>query len=135
MVIEISEARNFSIDQVIELYNANKWSSAEKPNELYQALMNSHSCISAWMDGNLLGLGNAISDWHLVVYYPHLLVHPDYQGRGIGQMIMARMQEKYHDFHMQLLTADGRSINFYKKLGFEAAGETKAMWIYSGKEH
>lgn len=83
----------------------------------------------------LVGVGNAISDGHLVVYYPHLLVHPDYQGKGIGQMIMDKMQEKYGNFHMQMLTADGKAIDFYQKIGFTRAGKTEPMWIYKGEEH
>ncbi|MFD2905197.1 GNAT family N-acetyltransferase [Sphingobacterium anhuiense] len=51
----------------------------------------------------------------LVVYYPHLLVHPDYQGKEIGKMIMDKMQEIYCSFHMQMLTADGDATEFYKK--------------------
>lgn len=135
MKIKLSEDRNIDKDKIVGLYRANKWSSAEKPNELYQALMNSHSLISAWEEDNLVGIGNAISDGYLVVYYPHLLVHPDYQGKGIGQMIVAKMQEKYKDFHMQMLTADGMAIDFYKKVGFVRAGQTESMWIYKGNEH
>lgn len=135
MKIRISESRNIPLVQILELYRANEWSSANKPKQLYNGLMNSHSLISAWDGDRLVGLGNAISDGYLVVYYPHLLVHPDYQGKGIGQMIVAKMQEKYGDFHMQMLTADGRAIDFYKKVGFERAGETEPMWIYAGKEH
>ena len=117
------------------MYKANEWSSAEKPNQLYNGLINSHSLITAWDDNQLVGLGNAISDGFLVVYYPHMLVLPDYQGQGIGKMILDKMQEIYSDFHMQMLTADGRAIDFYKKNGFEKAGETQPMWIYSGNEH
>jgi len=36
-------------------------------------------------------------------------------------MIMDKMQEKYKGFHMQMLTADGKAIDFYKKVGFEKA--------------
>jgi len=135
MNIEISETREIDRRQIIELYQANKWSAAEKPDKLYQALMHSHGLVSAWQGEELLGIGNAISDGHLVVYYPHLLVHPDYQGQGIGQMIVARMLEKYKHFHMQMLTADGKAIGFYQKMGFERAGETEPMWIYKGNEH
>jgi GNAT superfamily N-acetyltransferase len=133
--IKISDTRNISIEQVIELYKANQWSSAEKPNQLYNGLMNSHSLITAWDNNRLVGLGNAISDGFLVVYYPHMLVLPTYQGQGVGKMILDKMQEIYRDFHMQMLTADGRAIDFYKKNGFEKAGETQPMWIYSGNEH
>ncbi len=97
--------------------------------------MNSDSLITAWDGNRLVGLGNAISDGYLVVYYPHLLVHPDYQGKGIGRMIFNRFQKKYGNFHQQTLTADGKAIDFYEKCGFETAGSTQSMWIYQGDEH
>ena len=135
MRFTISETKNISTEQIVELYKANEWSSAEKPTELKNALLNSHSLVTVWDKEKLVGLGNAISDGHLVVYYPHLLVHPKYQGKGIGNMIMDRFQEKYKNFHMQMLTADGKAIDFYKKNGFEKAGKTMPMWIYKGNEH
>ena len=57
---------------MIELYNSNEWSSAEKPTELKNALLNLHSLVTAWDKEKLVGLGNAISAGYLVVYYPHL---------------------------------------------------------------
>ena len=119
MDIEIKETKEINKEKIIELYKANKWSSAEKPDLLYKALMNSDSLITAWDGNRLVGLGNAISDGYLVVYYPHLLVHPDYQGKGIGRMIVDKFQKKYGNFHQQMLTADGRAVDFYKKNGFE----------------
>ncbi len=135
MSIEIKNTREITQEQVLELYTLNKWSAAEKPDILYKALMNSEELVSAWDGEQLVGLGNAISDGYLVVYYPHMLVHPDCQGKGIGSKILSRLQEKYKDFHMQILVADGRAIDFYGKNGFEKAGETQSMWIYKGKEH
>lgn len=135
MTITISERRDISSSAIIDLYRANKWSSAEKPVELVNGLRNSHSLFSVWDDDKLVGIGNAISDGHLVVYYPHLLVHPDYQGKGVGQLIMKKMKDKYGHFHMQILTADEQAIDFYKKIGFVKAGKTEAMWIYNGDEH
>jgi GNAT superfamily N-acetyltransferase len=58
---------------------------------LFNGLLNSDTLITAWENKKLVGLGNAISDGHLVVYYPHLLVHPDYQGKGIGKMIFDKI--------------------------------------------
>ncbi len=135
MDIEIKETKEINKEKIITLYKANKWSSAKKPDLLYKALMNSDSLITAWDGNRLVGLGNAISDGYLVVYYPHLLVHPDYQGKGIGRMIVDRFQKKYGNFHQQLLTADGKAIDFYRKCGFETAGSTQSMWIYQGDEH
>lgn len=133
--IEISETREIDQAEIVALYKANEWSSADHPNQLFNALMNSHALVSGWHDGKLIGIGNAISDGFLVVYYPHLLVHPRYQGKGVGQRIVRRLQEKYASFHMQMLTADGKAIEFYRKMGFERAGQTEPMWIYKGNEH
>lgn len=135
MNIKLSVNRDLNADDILQLYKANKWSAAEKPELLMKALLNSHSLVTAWDATTLVGLGNAISDGYLVVYYPHLLVLPSYQGKGIGRLIMDKMQEIYKGFHMQMLTADGNVIDFYKKNGFERAGQTEPMWIYSGGDH
>ena len=82
-----------------------------------------------------MGVGNALSDGHLVVYFPHLVVHSEYQGRGIGTELMRRLMARYHGFHQQALLADGRAIDFYKKLGFTRAGSTEPMWIFDEHEH
>ena len=135
MTITIIDSKDINLEDIIELYRANKWSSADRPNELYKALINSHTLITAWDNEKLVGLGNAISDGYLVVYYPHLLVHPNFQGKGIGKMIVDKMQDIYGHFHMQMLTADGKAIDFYAKQGFKRAGQTEPMWIYQGDEH
>jgi GNAT superfamily N-acetyltransferase len=121
--------------EVVALYKANHWSSAEKPEKLIPALRNSHTLVTARIDNELVGIGNAISDGHLVVYYPHMLVHPAYQGKGIGRKMMQAMQSVYGNYHQQMLTADGEAIEFYKALGFERAGKTESMWVYAGTEH
>lgn len=121
--------------EVIALYRANEWSSADKPPQLMSALRNSHTLVTARIGGELIGLGNAISDGSLVVYYPHLLVHPCHQGKGIGRKMMEAMQDVYGGFHQQMLTADAGAIDFYKALGFQRAGKTEPMWVYAGDEH
>jgi GNAT superfamily N-acetyltransferase len=134
-MITFSEQRTLSLAQILPLYQANSWSSAQKPDLLHQALLNSHALVSAWDSETLVGLGNAISDGFLVVYYPHLLVNPAYQGQGIGKQIMAILQQKYTAMHMQILVADHEAIAFYKKCGFTPAGQTQSMWIYEGNDH
>lgn len=121
--------------EVVELYRLNNWSSADKPNQLLPALRNSHTLVTARISGSLVGIANAISDGHLVVYYPHMLVHPEFQRQGIGRKMVAAMNSIYGEFHQQMLTADGEAIEFYKSVGFVRAGKTVPMWIYSGTEH
>jgi ribosomal protein S18 acetylase RimI-like enzyme len=133
--IRYRKTRDIPLARILPLYRANGWSAAEKSAKLEKALKSSHSLVSAWEGSRLVGLGNAISDGHLVVYYSHLLVHPEYQGRGIGKRLMEMLMAKYKDFHQQILVADGRAIGFYRKLGFQRAGKTQPLWIYAGKDH
>jgi len=133
--IHYSETRDIVLESILALYSANEWSSAQKPELLHKALLGSHSLFTAWDGQRLVGLGNAISDGHLVVYYPHLLVLPEYQGRGIGRELMRRLMVRYQGFHQHMLVADGRALDFYRKCGFARAGKTEPMWIYAGHDH
>jgi len=133
--LRFSDTRDLTVEDILALYRANEWASAGKPGLLHQALRASHSLVTAWDGPRLVGLGNAISDGFLVVYYPHLLVLPEYQRRGIGAELMRRMLKRYEGFHQQVLVADGRALEFYRRCGFERAGKTESMWIYAGHDH
>lgn len=121
--------------EVVALYAANGWSAAEKPGPLLAALRGSHTLATARYAGALVGLGNAISDGHLVVYFPHLLVLPGHQRQGIGRRLMEGLLTRYRGFHQMMLVADGGAVDFYERMGFQRAGKTTPMWIYSGQEH
>lgn len=134
-MIELKDTKELDRKQVINLYTANEWSSAKKPEVLLNALKNSHSVITAWENNQLVGLGNVLSDGHLVVYYPHLLVHPDFQGKGIGRLIIEEFSKIYGNFHQQILVSENTAVDFYKKCGFTFADDTTSMWIYQGDDH
>jgi len=141
--IRYSDDAKPTLEQVLGLYRAVGWSSADKPQKLHAGLLGAHSLVTAWHDGGsgggdgslLIGLGSAISDGHLVVYFPHLLVRPGYQGHGVGTRLMGIMMKRYRGFHQQALLADGRAVDFYRKLGFSRAGTTEPLWIFDGHEH
>lgn len=121
--------------EVVDVYAANGWSSAGKPQQLLAALRNPHSLVTARIDARLVGLGNAISDGHLVGYFPHLLVHPAFHRQGLGRGMMHLLLARYRDFHQLMLAADGAAVDFYQAMGFQRAGKTVPMWIYAGHEH
>ena len=135
MEVRYSKTDSLSEEEVINLYKAVGWSSAEKPKVLMKALLGSHSLVTARVGSKLIALANAISDGHLVVYYPHLIVHPDHQRQGIGTGIMRILTAEYASFHQQQLTADGDAVKFYESLGFVRSGRTEPLWIYQGDEH
>jgi GNAT superfamily N-acetyltransferase len=133
--VSYCETRDIDVGSVVALYRANGWSAVEKPDLLHQALMNSDTLMSAWHGRRLIGLGNAISDGFLVVYYPHLLVLPEYHGQGVGSMLMELLKNRYKNFHQHILVAEGKAVKFYENLGFVRAGKTEPMWIYAGNDH
>ena len=124
-----SYSDSFSIprDQILSLYEANEWSSAKRPDELCRGLANSAALVSAWDSDRLIGLGNAISDGHLVVYFSHLLVHPDYHRRGVGIEIVRRLRAEFEGFHQQILVAENPAIPFYTACGFDTLDDKKPM--------
>jgi GNAT superfamily N-acetyltransferase len=135
MEVSVQISKEIQEGEVVELYRANGWSSAEVPEKLIPALLNSDMLVTARKSGKLIGIGNAISDGCLVVYYPHMLVDPNFHGFGVGRKMMELMQSKYKDFHQQMLTANDEAVDFYKALGFERAGKTEPMWVYAGNDH
>lgn len=128
--ITLSDSRSPGREAVLDIYRANGWSAADKPDALMAALSGSHSLVTAWQDDRLVGLGNAISDGHLVVYYPHIIVHPDMHRRGVGGLIIKRMIEIYDGFHQHMLTANAEAVGFYESCGFVRAERMEPMWIY-----
>jgi len=49
--------------------------------------------------------------------------------------MLEAMPNIYGGYHQQMIVADGKAIEFYKKLGFEKTGKTESMWIYQGDDH
>ena len=133
--IEFRDNPDLPSEAVLALYRSLDWAAAQKPQALCRALAASHALVSAWHGQALVGLGNTLSDGHLVVYYSHLLVQPLYQGRGIGRGIVERLMARYPDFRQHVVVADGGAVGFYRKCGFATAGNTRSMWIYAGDDH
>jgi GNAT superfamily N-acetyltransferase len=133
--IEFREAGDLPEQQVLRLYSECRWSAAQRLPELLAGLSGSHVVVSAWHADSLVGLGNAISDGALVVYYPHLLVRPAYQRSGIGRQIMQRLQLHYRGFHQQVLLAVLDAAPFYKALGFAPARSVTPLWVYEDTDH
>ena len=130
--VDIQFERQFEKAEVVELYQTVGWASAKKPDLLVRSLNHSDTVVTARVSGKLIGLCNALSDGYLVVYYSNFLVHPEYQGRGIGRALMEKMQKIYSAFPQQILVAYKEAVGFYCSVGFERVAGKVAMWIYDG---
>ena len=132
MEIIYTDEKKFTKDQVEELYLSVGWVSAQYPNRLYKALMNSDTVFTAWDGERLVGLIRAIDDSELVAYLHYMLVDPEYQGHGIARRLLDMIKEKYRDYlYIELMPEDKNNVPFYEKNGFEVMEGGTAMYRYN----
>ncbi len=90
-----------------------------------KALENGLVNVSAIYDGKLVGMGRLVGDGAMYWYLQEIIVLPEYQGRGIGRMIVNHLIEyaTVHSATGKFTTIGGVSAKgkegFYQKLGFD----------------
>ena len=123
--------KNIDKMQLVNLFGSVGCKTAEYPNRLYLAI-NSDYVMTVWEKEKLIGLISAISDGYINVFITYLLVHPDYQKRGLGKIMMQDFLKKFDDFGRRILTTELDKEEFYKKSGFSIDGI--AMFNINWKE-
>ncbi|WP_318672333.1 MULTISPECIES: GNAT family N-acetyltransferase [Paenibacillus] len=99
------------------------WPNPPSPAVLIRLLANSTFIILA-IDSDtkrMIGFINCLSDKVLTAYIPLLEVIPEYQGRGIGKELTARMLERLKGLYMVDLLCDPDVQEFYARLGMKKA--------------
>jgi ribosomal protein S18 acetylase RimI-like enzyme len=129
MGITYSTTREFELEQLQRLFLSVGWSSGQYPQELCVAMRNSHHVVSAWDGETLVGLINALSDGAMTAYFHYLLVHPEYQGRGVGRELVRAMLEAYQHCARKVLVAYDREVGFYEKCGFVRGDGATPMFV------
>ena len=76
-------------------------------------------------EGAPVGLGRCVSDGGYVIYIADVIVCPEYQGQGLGRVIMETIMERIKEtlkpgyrVMISLMAAKGKE-EFYDKFGFE----------------
>jgi GNAT superfamily N-acetyltransferase len=85
------------------------------PNSIYAvALRNA---------GDLVGMGRVIGDRGLFLQVVDVAIHPDYQGHGLGKLVMSKITAWINSntpatAYVSLI-ADGEATSLYKQFGFK----------------
>ena len=131
-------ARKSDIDcqQLQELFRLGAfWAKDRKIEDLEIAIANSEPVISAWDGKQLIGFARATSDGIYRATIWDVVIHPDYQGAGLGRKLvqtvlshprMNRVERVY------LMTTHQQ--HFYKRIGFEVNSST-TMVLYNQPLH
>ena len=125
-----TEEKKFTKEQVEQLFLAVNWVSGKYPERLYKALMNSSTVLTVWDDEKLVGLTRVLDDTEMLAQIHYVLVHPDYQGKGIAGSMIERIKDKYRDFlYIEGMPEDKANVPFYEKHGFSIMENGAAIQI------
>ena len=129
--IQYKNIKEFTSEELKDLFLSVNWSSGNYPEKLVIAMKNSSTVFSAWDGDKLIGLINALDDSIMTAYIHYLLIVPEYQNYGIGKQLLNMIKEEYKDYLRILLIAYDKEIRFYERYGFEAGEEKTPMFITS----
>lgn len=98
----------------------------DEPDRIQQMVDHADLIITAWDGSKLVGIGRALTDFSFCCYLSDLAVIQDYQRRGIGREIIAKIRGIIGKDVMLLLLAAPEAMAYYPKIGFDRADNA---WI------
>lgn len=135
-LITYRENTPIHIEALTQLYQSVGWTAYTDHPEIMQKLLpGALSYISAWDGEKLVGLIRTIGDGCYILYIQDILIHPDYQRKGIGTTLINRLLEQATGMRQIILSTDNteKTISFYRSVGFLPIGETGAVsLVYVG---
>ena len=87
---------------------------------LERMLRHANLTVGAYDGARLVGVARALTDFSFCCYLSDLAVAREYQKRGIGQELIARVREAITPQSMLLLLAAPEARDYYPHIGFEA---------------
>jgi len=116
-------------EQLVGLYAAAKL--GERPaHAIVEAFRNSRYRIFALEDGILVGAGRAFGDEVDCAVICDMAVHPAFQGRGYGGLILEALKREVRHHKRVILYARRGKEGFYSKRGFNLM-KTAMLWSFA----
>ncbi|WP_031480220.1 GNAT family N-acetyltransferase [Maridesulfovibrio frigidus] len=131
MEIKYIWTKELSTENLKKLFLSVDWESGNYPQKAQKAMFNSHKVFTAWDGDALIGLMSSMTDTVLTVYFQYLVVHPDYQGYGIGKKLVDTMLEIYSDIPRKVLISVNEKVGFYEHRGFTHHVDKSPMFVSS----
>lgn len=131
MNITYKSDKNITPAYLEDLFLSVEWASGNYPDMLSAAMKNSDTVFTAWDEGKLIGLVNALDDGVMTSYIHFLLVNPAYQSFGVGRELLSLIKDKYKDYLRIVLISYNDKVGFYQNCGFEIGADETPMFITS----
>ena len=119
---------NFSRRQLEELFFSVKFKEAEFADKLVISVKHSDTVFSAWHDDRLVAIVCALDDGIMNAHIQYILVHPDYQLKGIGKELLKRVQSHYQDYLNITASSPDSLLKFFEYSGFDKIDNTTEVF-------
>lgn len=125
MKVDFRDTKQIDWNQLLQLQQGAPWSRHRSLEQLRKAMDHSQLLITGWYENRLIACARVLTDYVYRAIVFDVIVHPDFQGRGIGRDLMRRVVDdpslKEVEYFF-LYTQDKEE--FYQRIGWEK---------YSGK--
>jgi ribosomal protein S18 acetylase RimI-like enzyme len=101
------------------------WHEAEKEKIIFR---NSQAVVFIFDQSKMVGFGRAISDGVCQAAIYDVAVQPDYQGKGIGKLIIRNLTQQLPGCSFILYASPGKE-DFYRKLNFNKMKTGMALFV------
>ncbi len=134
-----SELDATAFNQLLELFHSTAfWAKDRRPEDWAIALSNSKPIVTVWDSGSfgtqterMIGFARATSDGVFRATIWDVVIHPEYQGAGLGRKLVETVLMHPHVARVErvyLMTTHQQK--FYERIGFEA-NSTTTMVLYN----
>ena len=126
------EKNQIDLSQLQRLFNASAfWAKDRSLHALKIMIANSEPVVSVWDKARMIGFARATSDGIYRATIWDVVIHPDYQGAGLGRKLVQTVLDHPHINQVEkvyLMTTHEQK--FYSCMGFEE-NQTTTMIIHN----
>ncbi len=116
--------------RISELFQIVNW-GIRNPKEIESSFSKSSVTCFVKNGKEIIGFGRTIDDGKYYALLVDIVIHPDYQSKGIGKKVVDEILKHLNGYNFITLTAAPNKDEFYKKLGWK---KQKSAYIFPRDE-
>ncbi len=117
-------------EKVSELFQLVNW-GIRSPKEIESSFRKSSVTCFVKNENEIIGFGRTVDDGKYYALLVDIVIHPDYQSKGIGKKVVDEILKQLNGYNFITLTAAPNKDEFYKKLGWK---KQKSAYIFPRDE-
>jgi ribosomal protein S18 acetylase RimI-like enzyme len=116
--------------RISELFVLVDWEK-RAPKEIEKSFRTSSVTCFVKDENEIIGFGRTVDDGKYYALLVDIVIHPDYQSKGIGKSIVNELRNRLEGYEFITLTAAPNKEGFYQKIGWK---KQKSAFIFPKDE-